>query len=113
MNLFGVGVLELAVIFLIAFLVMGPGKTIEMARTAGKLLGDVRRTVNEITAAADLTKDLSKDLSDVGRPTASSTSTTESTTEAAPKPPEPPPTGAVPTSGPGDGNEQQPRTDAD
>ena len=110
MNLFGVGVLELAVIFLIAFLVMGPGKTIEMARTAGKLLGDVRRTVNEITAAADLTKDLSKDLSDVGRPTAPSTT---ATTEAAAKPPEPPPTGAVPTSGPGDGNEQQPRTDAD
>ena len=104
MNLFGVGILELAVIFLIAFLVMGPGKTIEMARTAGKLIGDMRRTVNEMTAAAD--------LSDLQRPTASSTSTS-TTLDAAPKPPESPPAGAIPTTGPGDGNEQQPRTDAD
>lgn len=100
MNLFGVGILELAVIFLIAFLVMGPAKTIEMARTAGKFIGDMRRTVNEMTAAAD--------LSAVQRPNSSSPSSTTS------KPPEPPPTGAVPTTGPaGDGNEQQQRTDAD
>ena len=103
MNLFGVGFLELAVIFLIAFLVMGPGKTIEMARTAGKLIGDVRRTMNEMTTSVDL----NKDLSDSGRTTA--TSTTASTTDTAPKPPEPPPTGAVPTSGTGDGDEQQPK----
>ena len=103
MNLFGVGFLELAVIFLIAFLVMGPGKTIEMARTAGKLIGDVRRTMNEMTAAADL----NKDLSDSGRTTA--TSTTASATDTAPKPPTPPPTGAVPTTGTGDGDEQQPK----
>ena len=100
MNLFGVGVLELAVILLIAFLVMGPAKTIEMARTAGKLIGDMRRTVNEMTAAAD--------LSGIDRqpPAPPAVST--------PTPPEPPPAGAVPTSGPaGDGNEQQQRTDAD
>ena len=105
MNLFGVGFLELAVIFLIAFLVMGPGKTIEMARTAGKLIGDVRRTMNEMTAAVDL----NKDLSDGGRPT--TTATTAPTADTAPesKPPEPPPTGAVPTSGTGDGDEQQPK----
>ena len=36
MNLFGVGVLELAVIFLIAFLVMGPGKTIENGAHGGQ-----------------------------------------------------------------------------
>ena len=103
MNLFGVGFLELAVIFLIAFLVMGPGKTIEMARTAGKLIGDVRRTMNEMTAAVDL----NRDLSDGGRPTA--TATTAPTADTAPKPPAPPPTGAVPTSGTGDGDEQQPQ----
>ena len=103
MNLFGVGFLELAVIFLIAFLVMGPGKTIEMARTAGKLIGDVRRTMNEMTAAVDL----NKDLSDGGRTAV--TATTAPTADTAPKPPAPPPTGAVPTSGTGDGDEQQPK----
>ena len=99
MNLFGIGFLELAMIFLIAFLVMGPAKAIEMARTAGKLVGDMRRTVNEMTAASDLS--------------GQQQSTTSSPASAPPKPPAPPPTGAVPTGGPGDGNEQQPRTDAD
>ena len=100
MNLFGVGVMELAVILLVAFLVMGPAKTIEMARTAGKLIGDMRRTVNEMTAATDLTG------VDRANPTPP--------TNSAPKPPEPPPAGAVATTGQsGDGNEQQQRTDAD
>ncbi len=99
MNLFGIGFLELAMIFLIAFLVMGPAKAIEMARTAGKLVGDMRRTVNEMTAASDLS--------------GQQQSTTSSPASAPPKPPAPPPTGAVPTGRPGDGNEQPPRTDAD
>ena len=99
MNLFGVGFLELALIFLIAFLVMGPAKAIEMARTAGKLIGDMRRTVNEMTAAADLS--------------GQQQSTTSSPASPPPKPPEPPTTGAVPTRGTGDGNEQQPRTNPD
>ena len=93
MNLFGVGMLELAVIFLIAFLVMGPAKAIEMARTAGKLIGDVKRSVNELTAATD--------LNEQRRP--AQPQATERTTN----PEVPPPTGAVPTTGTGDGNEQQ------
>ena len=99
MNLFGVGFLELAVIFLIAFLVMGPAKAIEMARTAGKLIGDMRRTVNEMTAAADLNEN---------RPAAQPPASPQ-----APVPPVAPPSGAVPTSGPEEGNEQQPRTHTD
>ena len=98
MNLFGVGFLELAVIFLIAFLVMGPAKAIEMARTAGKLIGDMRRTLNEMTIAADLNEQAR---------TSSTPASDQAPGTAAP------PTGAVPTSGPGDGNEQQSRTDAD
>ena len=93
MNLFGVGMLELTVIFLVAFLVMGPAKSIEMARTAGKLIGDVKRSVNELTAATD--------LNEPPRPASPQAS------EQSPKPAEPPPTGAVPTTGTGDGNEQQ------
>lgn len=94
-NFFGVGFLELTVIFLVAFLVMGPGKSIEMARTAGKLLGDLRRTLNEMTAAANL----NPDNPPPARPPAPPTT---------PAPEPPPPAGAVPTAGPGDGNEQQP-----
>lgn len=93
MNVFGVGMLELAVIFLIAFMVMGPAKAIEMARTAGKLIGDIKRSVNELTAATDLNE----------RPRPAS----HQDNERSPKPAAPPPTGAVPTTGTGEGNEQQ------
>ena len=96
-NFFGVGFLELTVIFLVAFLVLGPGKSIEMARTAGKLLGDLRRTLNELTAAASLTPE---------NPPPARPSSAPS--PATPSPEPPPPSGAVPTTGPGDGNEQQP-----
>lgn len=102
MNFFGVGFLELTVIFLVAFLVMGPGKSIEMARTAGKLLGELRRTLNEMTAAANLNPENSGSTP----PSANQPAAPPANTPAAPKEPPPPP-GAVPTTGPGDGNEQQ------
>ena len=92
MNFFGIGVLELAVIFLIAFLVMGPAKTIEMARSAGKLIGDLRRTVNDMTAAADLSGLGRLDQSPPTGPTRSGPSTSSQPTDA-------PPAGAVPTTG--------------
>jgi sec-independent protein translocase protein TatA len=57
LNLFGVGSLEIAVVFLVAFLALGPGKSIEMARTAGKFMRDLRRTFDEVTSAVSLEDD--------------------------------------------------------
>lgn len=54
MNFMGMGILEISVIFLVAFLVMGPAKTIEMARTTGRVLRDVRKVFNEMAASVDL-----------------------------------------------------------
>ena len=54
MNFLGMGLWEMAVIFLVAFLALGPNKSIEMARTTGRVLGDLRRTFNEVIAAATL-----------------------------------------------------------
>ncbi len=54
MNFLGMGLFELAVIFLVAFLALGPVKSVEMARTAGKVLGDLRRTFNDVIAATTL-----------------------------------------------------------
>ena len=51
MNLMGVGFMELAVILLVGFLVLGPGRSIDMARKSGKMLGDLRRTFSEVTDA--------------------------------------------------------------
>ena len=93
MNVFGVGMLELTVIFLIAFLVMGPVKAIEMAKIAGKLIGDAKRNVNELTAATDLNEQRRPASPPVDEPASG--------------PPPPSPTGAVPTNGTGEGNEQQ------
>ncbi len=54
MNFMGMGMLEMAVILLIAFLALGPNKSIELAKTAGKVVGGLRRTFNEILSAANL-----------------------------------------------------------
>jgi hypothetical protein len=54
MNFMGMGLLEMGVILLVAFLVLGPSKTIETARTVGKVMRDLRRTFADITAAVDL-----------------------------------------------------------
>ena len=54
MNLMGIGMPEMAVVLLIAFLVLGPGKSIEMARTVGKIVGELRRSFSDLTAAVTL-----------------------------------------------------------
>ncbi len=54
MNFMGMGMFEMAVILLIGFLALGPNKSIGVAKTTGKLVGDLRRTFNEILSAADL-----------------------------------------------------------
>ena len=51
MNLMGMGLMELGVVLLVAFLVLGPGRSIDMARRSGKVLGDLRRTFSEVTEA--------------------------------------------------------------
>ena len=54
MNFMGMGIMELAVIFLVAFLVLGPSKSIDMARTMGKVLRDLRSAMADVTSAIDL-----------------------------------------------------------
>ncbi|NQW23377.1 MAG: twin-arginine translocase TatA/TatE family subunit [SAR202 cluster bacterium] len=54
MNFMGMGVPEIGVIMLVAFLVLGPSRSIDMARSAGKLLGDLRRTMDDVTKAVSV-----------------------------------------------------------
>ena len=54
MNFMGMGIMELAVIFLVSFLVLGPSKSIDMARTAGKVIGDLRSAMSDLASAVDL-----------------------------------------------------------
>lgn len=46
--MFGMGVGELLLIFVIALLVFGPDKLPQVARNIGKTVGDLRRTTNDI-----------------------------------------------------------------
>ena len=54
MNFMGMGPLELGVILVVAFIVLGPSRSIDMARTAGKAIGELRRTFADLTAAVSL-----------------------------------------------------------
>ena len=42
MNFLGMGPLEMVVVLVVAFLVLGPGKSIDLARSAGKAFRDLR-----------------------------------------------------------------------
>ena len=51
MNFMGMGIPELGMILLVAFLVLGPSRAINMARNVGKVLGDLRRSFGDVTSA--------------------------------------------------------------
>jgi sec-independent protein translocase protein TatB len=61
--MFGVGPLELVVIAIVAVLVFGPDRLPEFARTAGKLLRQVRQMVNN--AQNDLRNELGPEFADL------------------------------------------------
>ncbi len=56
MNVFGIGTMELLVILLVAFVALGPGKTMEVARTIGRMTREARRTFTDIMDAASVTE---------------------------------------------------------
>ena len=54
MNIMGMGIVELAVIFLVSFLVLGPSKSIDMAKTLGKVIRDLKSAMADMTSAIDV-----------------------------------------------------------
>jgi sec-independent protein translocase protein TatB len=61
--MFGIGPLELVVIAIVAVLVFGPDRLPEFARTAGRLLRQVRQMVNN--AQNDLRSELGPEFADL------------------------------------------------
>ena len=49
MNLFGVGSLEIIVILLVAFLVLGPTQLLGMAKGLGKVMRELRNATGQFT----------------------------------------------------------------
>ena len=68
--LFGsIGFPELIVIFVVALLVLGPRRLPEMARTLGRTLRELRRTVSDLQSSFDLEKEFETEPR-ASRPTA-------------------------------------------
>jgi len=91
-NVFGIGTLELLVILAVAFIALGPGKTVEVARTIGKMAREARRTFTDIMDAASVDEraDRPRENSAPTAPPSSSISSATSTrfpSRAAPPPP--------------------------
>ncbi len=58
MNFFGIGGLELVVVFLIALLVVGPTRLVQGARTARKYMTELRRQREELTQMVEEAVDM-------------------------------------------------------
>ena len=52
----GIGFLEMVVIAVIAIIVLGPEKAVDMARSAGKMLGEVKRSFTDLSSTLDPTR---------------------------------------------------------
>lgn len=53
MNVMGVGPLELFVVLLVAFLVLGPERMVDSARSIGKTVNDLKETFSGIPRTLD------------------------------------------------------------
>ena len=51
MDFLSVGASEILMVLLVALLVIGPNKVVEMARTLGKVMRSVRKASSELTSA--------------------------------------------------------------
>jgi len=55
--MFGIGIQELAIIFVVALLIFGPKRLPELARTLGKGLAEFRRASTDLRQSFDLSAD--------------------------------------------------------
>jgi sec-independent protein translocase protein TatB len=72
MNILGMGPAELLLIFVIALIVLGPGKLPQIAKTLGKAIRELRRMSLEVTA--EFTKEL-RDMEAISREVKETTDT--------------------------------------
>ena len=68
MNVFGVGVPELLVILVIAMLVVGPERTVKLARDAGRMLAKFRQITDSVTKEFRETFSLEEDEEEESSP---------------------------------------------
>ena len=54
MDIFGIGILEVLVVLVIALVVLGPARTFDMAKNIGSMLGQVRRSMGDLSKAVEI-----------------------------------------------------------
>ena len=54
MDFLGIGPTELLVVALVAFLVLGPARMVEVARSLGRIVREVRRTTSDLPSLLSL-----------------------------------------------------------
>jgi sec-independent protein translocase protein TatA len=50
MDFFGIGPFEVLLVLLIAFIIFGPERLLEMSKKAGRVMGDLTRSVSDLNA---------------------------------------------------------------
>ena len=53
MNLFGVGSLEIVIILMVAFLVLGPSQLVSMAKGLGKVVRELRNATGQFASMVE------------------------------------------------------------
>ena len=71
MDFFGIGPFEVLLVLLIAFIIFGPKRLLEMSKKAGKVIGDLTRSVS------DLNEKVNEELKEKKPPTAVDTNKSE------------------------------------
>ena len=54
MNFFGIGIFEMFFVMLVALLVLGPSRMVEVSRTLGRYVRELQRATSEIPRLIDL-----------------------------------------------------------
>ena len=65
MGLFDIGTGELLLILIVALIVLGPGRIVEVGRTLGKMMRNLRKATSELTTA--VTKEIDSTKKDPQR----------------------------------------------
>ena len=58
MNFLGIGPTELLIVALVAFIFLGPARMVEVARSLGKVVREVRRTTSDLPSLLSLDEPL-------------------------------------------------------
>lgn len=77
MDFLGIGSLEFLIVLIVALLVLGPVRVVQMARNAGKMIREFQRSASAITDAIDDLEVPSIDIGDEGRTVKSDKTTLE------------------------------------